>query len=355
MRFRWLMLAAFLGTGMINSTAYALSNTDYQQLRNNTAITTLVDTNNLTDQFIGRTGQTVEIEGVVSGVISSNGNSAFLLRLESLQTLVVTYHEDDPEIAVGNSVRVLTRVPDRGTNLELVGVTNADSVQMAQQNLANLQGDETGIFSPPVTGIEIIPDTPTSMVRYYTAPTWQPQPDRSKPSQVVAQDQPMAKQEWIVKLYSQRIQQVNDAIDDTTARKIATQLLDKSEQYRVDPRLVFALVTQESRFNPHAVSPVGAQGLGQLMPGTAAGLGVHNPFDIDDNLDGTIRYISSQLNSFGNLSLALAAYNAGPGNVRKYGGVPPFHETQNYVKSIWNHYARLAGLDPATGQQIASR
>ena len=105
-------------------------------------------------------------------------------------------------------------------------------------------------------------------------------------------------------------------------------------------RLFTALIDQESRFNPQAVSPKGAQGLGQLMPATARGLGVQNPFDPAENLNGAARYLTKQLDRFGSVSLALAAYNAGPGRVEQYGGVPPFRETQNYVQLI----TRAAGL-----------
>src|SRR5438445_11854205 len=90
-----------------------------------------------------------------------------------------------------------------------------------------------------------------------------------------------------------------------------------SDQYNIPRDLFAALINQESGFNPRAVSPAGAQGLGQLMPGTAANLGVKNPFDPSQNLDGAARYFSQQLKTFGNPENALAAYNAGPGAVQK--------------------------------------
>ncbi len=110
-----------------------------------------------------------------------------------------------------------------------------------------------------------------------------------------------------------------------------------------------SLIKQESAFNPTARSPVGAYGLTQLMPGTAKDMGV-NPHDIDDNLRGGAKYITIQLNTFGRIDHALAAYNAGPGNVRKYGGIPPFKETQSYVNRIntfWRDYIARHGSGAA--------
>lgn len=101
-----------------------------------------------------------------------------------------------------------------------------------------------------------------------------------------------------------------------------------------------ALIWQESRFNPNARSPKGALGLAQLMPGTAAHLGV-DPHDPVQNLDGGARYLLAQLQAFGSPLLALAAYNAGPEAVRKYGGVPPYRETRDYVSRILSEHERL--------------
>lgn len=104
-----------------------------------------------------------------------------------------------------------------------------------------------------------------------------------------------------------------------------------------------AMIWQESRFNPKAISPKGAQGLAQLMPGTAARLGV-DPRDPMQNLDGGARYLLMQLQTFRSPTLALAAYNAGPGAVQKYGGVPPYRETRNYVVTILSHHASLMAV-----------
>lgn len=117
---------------------------------------------------------------------------------------------------------------------------------------------------------------------------------------------------------------------------------EKAKKYNVDPVLLASLIKQESNFNPYAVSHCGAMGLGQLMPGTARYLGVKDPFNAAQNLDGAAKYLSEQLKTFGgDIKKALAAYNAGPGAVKKYGGIPPYAETQNYVKSILSHYAGI--------------
>ena len=110
-------------------------------------------------------------------------------------------------------------------------------------------------------------------------------------------------------------------------------------------RVFVELVRAESAFDPRALSPKGAQGLGQLMPATARMLGVADPWDPEQNLDGAVRYFSEQLERFGDVRLALAAYNAGPHRIVEYGGVPPFRETRNYVAKIT---AAVALPPPAT-------
>lgn len=115
---------------------------------------------------------------------------------------------------------------------------------------------------------------------------------------------------------------------------IAREIRRAAREEGIDENQFLALVYQESRFNPCARSGAGAIGLAQLMPGTAADLGV-NPHDVEQNLRGGARYFKLQLRRFnGNLPLALAAYNAGPGNVQKHGGIPPFRETRGYIKNI---------------------
>ena len=123
-----------------------------------------------------------------------------------------------------------------------------------------------------------------------------------------------------------------------------------AREYGLDPKLLHALVIVESGYNPRAKSPVGAQGLTQLMPQTAKELGVDNPYDSDQNLRGGAQYLAMQIRRFKDLRLALAAYNSGPNRVARLGRIPHIEETQTYVKDAIDCYLALSA-----GNHIKSR
>lgn len=121
---------------------------------------------------------------------------------------------------------------------------------------------------------------------------------------------------------------------------------EASTAFGVDKPLIKAVIQQESEYNKLAVSPKGAMGLMQLMPQTAESLGVKNPFDVKENIFGGTRYLKSLMNKYNNnLELSLAAYNAGPEAVAKYGGIPPYEETQNYVKNVQRIYKEFKNFE----------
>ncbi|MFU0505738.1 transglycosylase SLT domain-containing protein [Pseudaminobacter sp. NGMCC 1.201702] len=148
--------------------------------------------------------------------------------------------------------------------------------------------------------------------------------------------------------------QKNDPVSAARANPTIVGLVRRiAQEEHVDENQFLALVYQESRFNPCAGSSAGAIGLSQLMPGTASDLGV-NPYDIEQNLRGGARFYRQQLCRFGgNVPLALAAYNSGRGNVQKYGGIPPFRETQTYVANIANQWLPALGGSDNSGMPVA--
>lgn len=119
-----------------------------------------------------------------------------------------------------------------------------------------------------------------------------------------------------------------------------------ADRYGVDPALVQAVMETESGGDPQARSPAGAAGLMQLMPSTAEALGVTDPYDPAQSIDAGSRYLASQLRRLGDVAAALAAYNAGPGAVQRWGGVPPYRETREYVAQVLERYRELKAGQP---------
>jgi hypothetical protein len=153
--------------------------------------------------------------------------------------------------------------------------------------------------------------------------------------------------------YAQVLRSFNPSFSASQSQDMAAHVLLLSSYYSLDPRLLVAIVGVESSWQSRALSPVGAQGLGQLMPSTASGLAVLS-FDAYENLDGTARYLRRMLQQFAGVkdetryALALASYNAGPQAVARYGGIPPYAETQAYVTHVLTSWRHLETLLPAT-------
>lgn len=146
-----------------------------------------------------------------------------------------------------------------------------------------------------------------------------------------------------IAVYSTVLRRINPQMPKWQSRDLARRVLVNAERWRIDANMLVAIVTVESAWRTHAVSSAGAIGLGQLMPGTAALLGV-DPRDPRQNLSGAARYLRGLVQRFGSkhYSLVFAAYNAGPKAVREYGGIPPYDETQTYVVRVLQTWERLA-------------
>jgi soluble lytic murein transglycosylase-like protein len=159
-----------------------------------------------------------------------------------------------------------------------------------------------------------------------------------------------------IAVYANVLRHINPQMPGWQSRELARRVLVNAERWRLDANMLVAIVTVESRWHTHAVSRAGAIGLGQLMPGTAANLGV-NPRDPGQNLSGAARYLRGLVGRFGSkhYELVFAAYNAGPRAVTRYGGIPPYDETENYVARVldtWEHLTKTVHL-PATAFAVA--
>ncbi|MCI5824798.1 MAG: lytic transglycosylase domain-containing protein [Candidatus Gastranaerophilales bacterium] len=158
-----------------------------------------------------------------------------------------------------------------------------------------------------------------------------------------AQEQSSENDENYIKLNGyQGITNVQRTNNLTNRTQIDELIKEYSQKYGLDSDFVKAVVKQESGFNEKATSKCGAMGLMQLMPGTAKALNVNDPYNARDNIEGGVKYLKGLMDRFGgDMKLALAAYNAGPNAVKKYNGIPPYNETQNYVKNIMSMYQRI--------------
>ena len=148
----------------------------------------------------------------------------------------------------------------------------------------------------------------------------------------------------VTSILNNYISENNVSLSSNEVNNLSQSIIYYSYKYGIDPLVTTSLISAESNFHQSSISSAGAIGLGQIMPTTAVALGV-NPYNANENIEGVCSYLSTQLNNFSYsqtpVELALAAYNAGPGAVKKYGGIPPYTETQNYVNKIRNNYFSL--------------
>jgi len=268
----------------------------------------------------------IEVTGTVNGIAKSGDSTSFILTSQG-ESLAVKATNPPSCVENGNTIRVLLRIGPGSvaglTDLVLIGAAFDYEVTQTEKKLIQ----ET---STPQKQEEK-PHTSPKDPRSYLATRQTRGINLSSRAMEVLDP------------YRRAIARFNPKLSQSQLDTITTSILAFSEKYGVDPRLVVAIFLVESGFNPAATSRCGAMGIGQLMPGTARGLGVINAYDPVQNIEGSIRLISGHLAKYGDLALALSAYNAGPGAVRKYNGVPPYRETQNYVKKVSATYRALCG------------
>ena len=285
---------------------------------------------NINDKLKGYVGKEITLNALLKSI---SGQTNCRLRLETLASEYIVIATSQSETffdkSIGRTITVTGRVEANGEIrfIELVTDEDDDSIKdLIELNQQNKIAD--------VPQVEQKEFNFTALLLATT---------KERPAQQVFND---VEEEIIafIPIYAAKIREINSRVNQQDATAIAQAILVAAYENDIDARLLFALIQRESRFNKNAVSSAGAQGLGQLMPGTAKDLGVKNSFDIEQNVNGAASYIAKQLKAFDNdITKALAAYNAGPARVRAANGVPNIRETRDYVQIVWREYKKLCG------------
>ncbi len=280
-----------------------------------------------------------EIKGIVKGTLRAGGHTMVLLERTDGQTQSIDANSV-PDWAVGTeaAARLIVRATRTEENEEiqatLISIAREDDVQPVEAKLMAAVARAANLRHKQYATNRHTSESDRSVVsgkgptRVWTLPS-----DEATP------------------YYASFIKHHNPKLSDSESYRIAEGILGFGRRYGVDARLIVAMIICESDFNPKEISHAGAMGLGQLMPDTVQDYGITNPFDSVQNLYGTVREIRGHLDKYQNetgddfraLELGLAAYNAGEGAVKRHGGIPPYRETQNYVKKVIKLYYKLAG------------
>jgi soluble lytic murein transglycosylase-like protein len=328
------LAAVLLSLLVLLTCASAQSISEYLKYRKKLGITQAVGVEAL-ETMLGT--RVVEVQGNVKGTVTVSGGSCILLEKTDGQTMFV-HGSSIPDWLTGNTVpvRLLLRAERESAGQEIKATLIAaapeapiaDMEAQAARRPMNFHTSRTRSRSAHLAMSGPIGEPQLAAGRSYSLPASEATP-----------------------IYANFIKRRNARLSPNEAYRIAEGVVGFSLKYGVDARLIMAMLMVESGFNPNATSRTGAMGLGQLMPGTAAGMGVTNAYDSIDNLYGTVKLIHGHLERYQQetgqeyhaLVLALAAYNAGSGAVSRHGGVPPYRETQNYVRKVIGIYRQLSG------------
>lgn len=307
----------------------ATDNKSYKELRKKLGIQRAVSPDAL-DMFVGK--RTLELKGWVKGTFEVDGKRSILLETENKESEVFEASEI-PTWMSGQDIPVRVIIEAKRTSefdplvVKLLGA--------APESFARGLDPKPVVVKPKTTGA-----SKTTSSKNSTAAI----------SRGGSANRTVVPVHQLVPVYADFVRKQNPRLTAEKAMEIANGVIGFSLRYGVDARLIMAIVYCESTFNPNDTSHTGAMGLGQLMPETARELGVSNAYDTTQNLYGTVKLIRSHLDKYGKshddfqaLVLSLAAYNAGPGAVKRHGGVPPYRETQRYVQKVIAVYKQLCG------------
>lgn len=350
--------SSLLGLALLVAMVPAQSLNEYLAARKAAKVTSAVSVGAL-DSLVGT--RTLEVQGTVKGLVRVDGRTSLLLQKADGGTIYVQAPNPPSWLDGGNEtpVRLLVKATREHETAELV--TELLSA-IAEPQIATWEARNAPKKPATRTATSTAPATSSSngslQGQIGNARNGRgTRASRSTPaaSRGTARTANNNGKTWVVPaseatpVYAQFIKNQNPRLSDKEAYRIAQAVVGFSLKHKVDARLVMAMMITESSINPNVTSHAGAMGLLQLMPGTARYLGVRDAYDIVDNIDGGIRYIRKMMDLHGEtgygLQLAVAAYNAGPGAVKKHGGIPPFRETQNYVRKVLGLYEVLSGQD----------
>lgn len=293
----------------------------------------------------GYLGKVFELTAQVNGLVTVGGERTVLLTVNANSlTAQLPATVAARTLDAGQTVRVLVQVERQGnemslSNLRLLALAPEYDVAAAERRMA--AAAQARAASLPSRG---------------TSPAAQ----RGQSERVAGVGAPAAglspRAQGIYGSYWNAVRRLNPRLTSAEVDKITYSVLFYSDQYDIDPRLVVAMVIAESDFDIHSTSRAGAMGLGQIMPEEASRLGVKDPYDPVQNLSAAIHILRDNLDKYGGapwgagiipdkqIALTMAAYNAGPGAVHKYHGVPPYKETQRYVARVTALYKKMCGV-----------
>lgn len=342
--------------------AQATAGLDYVRLRGKLQYNRTLTYENVSTTPQAYKGTVLELRGIVGGMVSGD-NLMVVLNTPDKNAINLDIPSNEAkwiQQLSNPALRVLVEVGEAGVGntvpLKVVAVSHESEVSAVETAVANEERERLKQMVERQRR-----DARSILARNHANP-YRGNPLRGVP---MTQDIQRLAEHYMARLkervrpifipYMNFIMSHNPRLGAQKAAHIAANLLHFSDQYDVDPRLVVAMIIAESDFDPNSTSRTGAMGLGQLMPGTARSLGVSNAYDPAQNLEGSIHYLRNRLDLYKNRSmtdggmtfeqirLALAAYNAGAAAVKKHGGVPPFRETQAYVRRIETLYRQLTG------------